>query len=149
MTYKAAASGFNLGGGKSVIIGNPHEDKTEALFRSLGRYIETLGGRYIVAEDVGISTGEIHHIQVETSYVVDADVSYGGPGDPSPFTALGVLQGMRACVEEVFDTSSLEGRTVAVQGLRHVGYQPVPAAPRGGGAPDGHRPQDRRRRASD
>ena len=149
MTYKAPASGLNLGGGKSVIIGNPHEDKTEALFRSLGRYIETLGGRYIVAEDVGISTGDIHHIQVETSYVVGADVSYGGSGDPSPFTALGVLQGMRACVEEVFDTSSLEGRTVAVQGLGHVGYQPVPAAPLGGGAPDGHRPQDRRRRASD
>ena len=122
MTYKAAASGLNLGGGKSVIIGDPHEDKSEALFRSLGRYIETLGGRYIVAEDVGISTGDIHHIQVETSYVVGADVSYGGSGDPSPFTALGVLQGMQACVEEVFGTPSLEGRTVAVQGLGHVGH---------------------------
>ena len=122
MTYKAAASGLNLGGGKSVIIGAPHMDKTEALFRSLGRYIETLGGRYIVAEDVGISTGDIHHIQVETSYVVGADVSYGGSGDPSPFTALGVLQGMRACMEDVFGTTSLEGRIVAVQGLGHVGY---------------------------
>ena len=122
MTYKAAASGLNLGGGKSVIIGDPHTDKTEALFRSLGRYVETLGGRYIVAEDVGISTGDIHHIQVETSYVVGADVSYGGSGDPSPYTALGVLQGMRACVEEVFGATSLEGRTVAVQGLGHVGY---------------------------
>jgi leucine dehydrogenase len=123
MTYKAAASGLNLGGGKSVIIGDPHTDKSEALFRSLGRYIETLAGRYIVAEDVGISTGDIHHIQVETSYVVGAEVSYGGSGDPSPFTALGVLQGMRACVEEVFGTTSLEGRTVAVQGLGHVGYR--------------------------
>ena len=122
MTYKAAASGLNLGGGKSVIIGDPHTDKTEALFRSLGRYIETLGGRYIVAEDVGISTGDINYIQVETSYVVGVDVTYGGSGDPSPFTALGVLQGMRACVEEVFGTTSLEGRTVAVQGLGHVGY---------------------------
>jgi leucine dehydrogenase len=122
MTYKAAASGLNLGGGKCVIIGDPHTDKTEALFRSLGRYVETLGGRYIVAEDVGISTGDIHHIQVETSYVVGADVSYGGSGDPSPFTALGVVQGMRACVQEVFGTTSLEGRTVAVQGLGHVGY---------------------------
>ena len=84
MTYKAAASGLNLGGGKSVIIGDPHEDKSEALFRSLGRYIETLGGRYIVAEDVGISTGDIHHIQVETSYVVGADVSYGGWVIPPP-----------------------------------------------------------------
>ena len=122
MTYKAAASNLNLGGGKSVIIGDPHKDKTEALFRSLGHYIETLGGRYIVAEDVGISTGDIHHIQVETSYVVGADVSYGGSGDPSPFTALGVLQGMRACVEEVFGATSLEDRTIAVQGLGHVGH---------------------------
>jgi leucine dehydrogenase len=122
MTYKAAASGLNLGGGKSVIIGDPHKDKTEALFRSLGRYVETLGGRYIVAEDVGISTGDINYVQVETSYVVGVDVTYGGSGDPSPFTALGVLQGMRACAEEVFGTTSLEGRTVAVQGLGHVGY---------------------------
>src|SRR5215210_5562721 len=115
MTYKAAASGLNLGGGKSVVIGDPHKDKAEALFRSLGRYIETLGGRYIVAEDVGISTGDMNHVQVETSHVVGVDVTYGGSGDPSPFTALGVLQGMRACVEEVFGMTSLEGRTVAVQ----------------------------------
>ena len=81
-----------------------------------------MGGRYIVAEDVGISTGDINYIQVETSHVVGVDVTYGGSGDPSPFTALGVLQGMRACVEEVFGTTSLEGRTVAVQGLGHVGY---------------------------
>src|SRR5918997_989122 len=121
MTYKAAVSGLNLGGGKSVIIGDPHKDKSEALFRSLGRYVETLGGRYIVAEDVGISTGDINYIQVETSHVVGVDVTYGGSGDPSPFTALGVLQGMRACAEEVFGTTSLEGRTVAVQGLGHVG----------------------------
>jgi leucine dehydrogenase len=122
MTYKAAASGLNLGGGKSVIIGDPHKDKSEALLRSLGRYVETLGGRYIVAEDVGISTGDMNYVQVETSHVVGVDVTYGGSGDPSPFTALGVVQGMRACVEEVFGTTSLEDRTVAVQGLGHVGY---------------------------
>jgi leucine dehydrogenase len=122
MTYKAAASGLNLGGGKTVIIGDPHKDKSEALFRSLGRYIETLGGRYIVAEDVGISTGDMNHVQVETSHVVGVDVTYGGSGDPSPFTALGVLQGIRTCVEEVFGTNSLNGRMVAVQGLGHVGY---------------------------
>jgi leucine dehydrogenase len=122
MTYKAAASGLNLGGGKSVIIGDPRADKSEALFRSFGRYIETLGGRYIVAEDVGTSTEDANFIRVETSYVVGVDVTHGGSGDPSPFTALGVLQGMRACVEEVFGTTSLEGRTVAVQGLGHVGY---------------------------
>ncbi len=122
MTYKAAASGLNLGGGKSVIIGDPRTDKSEALFRSFGRYIETLGGRYIVAEDVGTSTEDANFIRVETSHVVGVDVTRGGSGDPSPFTALGVLQGMRACVEEVFGTTSLEGRTVAVQGLGHVGY---------------------------
>jgi leucine dehydrogenase len=122
MTYKAAASGLNLGGGKSVIIGDPRTDKSEALFRSFGRYIETLGGRYIVAEDVGTSTEDANFIRVETSYVVGVDVTRGGSGDPSPFTALGVLQGMRACIEDVFGTTSLEGRTVAVQGLGHVGY---------------------------
>ena len=122
MTYKAAASGLNLGGGKSVIFGDPNRDKSEALFRSFGRYIETLGGRYIVAEDVGTSTEDANYIRVETSHVVGVDVTRGGSGDPSPFTALGVRQGMRACAEEVFGTASLEGRTVAVQGLGHVGY---------------------------
>ncbi|MDQ4126378.1 MAG: leucine dehydrogenase [Actinomycetota bacterium] len=122
MTYKAAASGLNLGGGKSVIIGDPRTDKSEALFRSFGRYIETLGGRYIVAEDVGTSTEDANFIRVETSHVVGVDITRGGSGDPSPFTALGVLHGMRACVEEVFGTASLEGRTVAVQGLGQVGY---------------------------
>jgi leucine dehydrogenase len=122
MTYKAAASGLNLGGGKSVIIGDPDRDKTEELFRSFGRYIETLGGRYITAEDVGTSTEDMENIRIETSHVVGVDVTHGGSGDPSPFTALGVLHGMRACAEEVFGSSSLEGRTVAVQGLGHVGY---------------------------
>jgi leucine dehydrogenase len=122
MTYKAAASGLNLGGGKSVIIGNP-EDKSEELLRSFGRYIETLGGRYIVAEDVGTSTEDMEHIRIETSHVVGVDVTHGGSGDPAPFTALGVQQGMRACAEEVFGRPSLEGRTVAVQGLGNVGYK--------------------------
>ncbi|HET7272445.1 MAG TPA: Glu/Leu/Phe/Val dehydrogenase [Rubrobacter sp.] len=122
MTYKAAASGLNLGGGKSVIIADPNTDKSEALFRSFGRYIETLGGRYIVAEDVGTSTEDANFIRVETSHVVGVDVTRGGSGDPSPLTALGVRQGMRACAEEVFGKTSLEGLTVAVQGLGHVGY---------------------------
>jgi leucine dehydrogenase len=121
MTYKAAASGLNLGGGKSVIIGDPERDKSEELFRSFGRYIETLGGRYIVAEDVGTSTEDMENIRIETSHVVGVDVTHGGSGDPSPFTALGVLHGMRACAEEIFGLASLEGRTVAVQGLGHVG----------------------------
>ena len=122
MTYKAAASGLNLGGGKSVIFGDPDRDKTEALFRSFGRYVETLGGRYVAAEDVGTSTEDISHIQVETPHVVGVDVTRGGSGDPSPLTALGVVQGMRACAEEVFGSASLRDRTVAIQGLGHVGY---------------------------
>ena len=120
MTYKAAASGLDLGGGKSVIIGDPR-DKSEELFRSFGRYLETLGGRYIVAEDVGTSTEDMEYIRIETSHVVGVDVTHGGSGDPSPFTALGVLQGMKACAEEVFGDASLEGLTVAVQGVGHVG----------------------------
>ena len=122
MTYKAAASGLNLGGGKSVIFGDPDRDKTEALFRSFGRYVETLGGRYVAAEDVGTSTEDISHIQVETPHVVGVDVTRGGSGNPSPVTALGVVQGMRACAEEVFGSASLRDRTVAIQGLGHVGY---------------------------
>jgi leucine dehydrogenase len=122
MTYKAAASGLNLGGGKSVIIGDPERDKSEQLFRSFGRYLETLGGRYIVAEDVGTSTEDMENIRIETSHVVGVDVTHGGSGDPSPFTALGVLQGMKACAEEVFGSPTLGGRTVTVQGLGHVGW---------------------------
>src|SRR5215211_4758253 len=122
MTYKAAASGLNLGGGKSAIIGDPEHDKSEELFRSFGRYLETLGGRYIVAEDVGTSTEDMEYIRIETSHVVGVDVTHGGSGDPSPFTALGVLRGIRACAEEVFGSPSLEDRMVAVQGLGHVGW---------------------------
>jgi leucine dehydrogenase len=123
MTYKAAASGLNLGGGKSVIIGDPHKDKSEALFRSFGRYVETLGGRYITAEDVGTSIEDMENIRLETPHVVGVDVTHGGSGDPSPFTALGVKEGMLACADETFGTPSPEGLTVAVQGLGHVGYQ--------------------------
>jgi leucine dehydrogenase len=122
MTYKAAASGLNLGGGKSAIIGDPEHDKSEELFRSFGRYLETLGGRYIVAEDVGTSTEDMEYIRIETSHVVGVDVTHGGSGDPSPFTALGVLRGIKACAEEVFGSPSLEDRMVAVQGLGHVGW---------------------------
>jgi leucine dehydrogenase len=123
MTYKAAASGLNLGGGKSVIIGDPHKDKSEALFRSFGRYVETLGGRYITAEDVGTAIEDMENIRLETPHVVGVDVTHGGSGDPSPFTALGVKEGMLACADETFGTPSPEGLTVAVQGLGHVGYQ--------------------------
>src|SRR4028119_1588319 len=92
MTYKAAASGLNLGGGKSVIIGDPCTDKSETLFRSFGRYIETLGGRYIVAEDVGTSPEDATFIRAETGHAAGGDVTPGGAGDPSP----GPLRGRHA-----------------------------------------------------
>lgn len=121
MTYKNAAAGLNLGGGKTVIIGDPQRDKSEALFRAFGRYIESLGGRYITAEDVGTSVEDMAYIRMETKHVCGT-VGKGGSGDPSPFTAMGVWKGMKACCLEVYGNDSLNGKTVAVQGLGHVGY---------------------------
>lgn len=122
MTFKAAASGLDLGGGKAVILGDPRREKSPELFRSFGRYVESLGGRYIASEDVGVSPEDLAHVHMETSYAVGEDRARGGSGDPSPFTALGVLQGIRACVEEVYGSASLAGLTVAVQGVGSVGY---------------------------
>jgi leucine dehydrogenase len=122
MTYKAAASGLNLGGGKTVIIGDPSKDKSEALFRTLGIYIESLNGRYITAEDVGTTVSDMEVIHLETKYVVGISTSRGGSGDPSLVTAYGIFRGMKACVEEVFDDDSFQGRAVAIQGIGHVGF---------------------------
>jgi leucine dehydrogenase len=122
MTYKAAAAGLNLGGGKAVIIGDPKKDKSEALFRAFGRSIEAVGGRYITAEDVGTDVNDMEYIFMETASVTGVDTSHGGSGDPSPFTALGVLQGMRAACEVVYDGGGLAGRRVAIQGLGNVGF---------------------------
>lgn len=119
MTYKAAAMGLNLGGGKAVIWGNPKTDKTEELLRAYGRFIQTLHGRYITAEDVGTTVEDMNIILQETDYVAGrADVS----GDPSPVTAFGVYRGMKACARWVWQSETLRGRTVAVQGLGKVGY---------------------------
>src|ERR1700758_4376930 len=93
MTYKAAVSGLNLGGGKAVIIGDPRTDKSEALFRAFGRYVEGMGGRYITAEDVGPSLREMVWIRSETKYVTGIPVELGGSGDPSPVTARGTYVG--------------------------------------------------------
>jgi len=121
MTYKAAVSGLNLGGGKAVIIGDPTKDKSEALFRAFGRYIETLHGRYITAEDVGSSIQDMSYINMETDHVTGITVARGGSGDPSPVTARGVYNGIKACWNHKEGTSNLKGITVAVQGLGHVG----------------------------
>ena len=121
MTYKASAAGLNLGGGKAVIIGDPNSDKSVGLFRSLGRFIESLGGRYITTEDVGTTESDMKQIRAETRHVTGLPISWGASGDPSPPTALGVYQGMKACAEEVFGGGSLRGRTVAIQGFGKVG----------------------------
>lgn len=122
MTYKAAAAGLNLGGGKTVVLGNPKTDKSEALFRALGRFIEGLHGRYITAEDVGTTVGDMDVIHQETRYVTGVSQAYGSSGNPSPVTALGVFRGMTAAAREAFGTDDLAGKTVAIQGVGNVGY---------------------------
>ncbi|RMF86430.1 MAG: Glu/Leu/Phe/Val dehydrogenase, partial [Nitrospinota bacterium] len=126
MTYKYAAAGVNLGGGKCVIMGNPKTDKSEALFRALGRFIHRLNGLYITGEDVGTTLRDMEYIRMETPYVVTLPRSWGGAGPIAPATALGVVEGMKACAQEVFGTDDLAGRSVAVQGLGMVGSEVVP-----------------------
>jgi len=122
MTYKNAAMGLNLGGGKAVIIGDPRKDKSEELFRAFGRFVETLGGRYITAEDVGTSTEDMEIIAHETSYVCGlASTS----GNPSPVTAFGVLRAMMASAKEAFGSDDLKGLKVTVQGVGSVGLNLV------------------------
>lgn len=123
MTYKAAVSGLNLGGGKAVIIADPKKDKSEALFRAYGRFIESLNGRYITAEDVNISVEDIDHIYTETNYVCGVDKTHGGSGNPAPYTALGVFRGMQASATKTWGDRSLEGKTIGVQGVGSVGLE--------------------------
>jgi leucine dehydrogenase len=122
MTYKAAAAGLDLGGGKAVIIGDPKRDRSEELLRAYGRFIESLGGRYITAEDVGTSREDMDVLRRETRWVTGVSKRLGGSGDPSPVTAYGVFQGIRACVEEALRITSLDGLRVVVQGAGKVGY---------------------------
>ncbi len=119
MTYKAAAAGLNLGGGKGVIIGNPKKDKSEAMWRAYGRYVQSLGGRYITAEDVGVDDKDLEIVSQETRYAVGLP---GKSGDPSPATAYGCFYGMRAVAEKLWGDASLKGRTISVQGVGSVGY---------------------------
>lgn len=119
MTQKNSAAGLDLGGGKAVIIGDPKEIKSEALFRTFGKYIEGLSGRYITAEDMNTTTQDMAWINTETDYVVGLE---GKSGDPSPVTALGVFRGIQAGANEAFGSDDLQGKIVAVQGLGAVGY---------------------------
>ncbi|MEY4568228.1 MAG: hypothetical protein RLY14_3198 [Planctomycetota bacterium] len=125
MTFKAACSGLNLGGGKAVIIGDPKTQKSEALFRAFGRFVNSLNGRYITAEDVGTTVREMEYVFMETPWVTGIPKAFGGSGDPSPYTAHGVLMGVKASVKEKMDQDSLKGVRVAVQGLGNVGYHLV------------------------
>lgn len=122
MTYKNAAAGLNLGGGKTVIIGDPKTDKNEEMFRAFGRYIEGLNGRYITAEDVGTTEEDMDLIHLETEYVAGTSGGAGASGNPSPVTAYGVYVGMKAAAKEAFGTDSLKGKKVAVQGVGNVAY---------------------------
>lgn len=120
MTYKNAAAGLNFGGGKTVIMGDPKKIKSEVLFRTLGRYIEGLNGRYITAEDVNSTTEDMFYVNQETDYVVGLE---GKSGNPSPVTAFGVYRGILAALESVYGSSDLNGKTIAIQGLGAVGYE--------------------------
>ena len=122
MTYKAAAAGLNLGGAKAVILGDPKKDKSEVLFRSMGRYVDSLGGSYITAEDVGTDMEDMETILTETPWVTGVSPAHGGGGDPSPVTAYGVLRGIKAAFKWHFGDKELTGHSVAIQGLGSVGY---------------------------
>lgn len=121
MTYKAAAAGLNLGGGKAVIIGDPKTQKSEGLFRAFGQFVNSLNGKYITAEDVGTGVNDMEHVFMETPWVTGIPKDFGGSGDPSPYTAHGVLMGIKAAAHEKFGTDSLKGMRIAVQGLGNVG----------------------------
>lgn len=126
MTYKYAAAGVNLGGGKVVIIGDPKKQKSEMLFRALGRFINNLRGEYLTGEDVGTTLQDMDYIRMETPYVITLSKESGGAGPIGGATAFGVLQAMKACAEETWGVgANLQGRKIIVQGLGAVGYPMV------------------------
>lgn len=121
MTFKAAISGLNLGGGKAVLIGDAKTMKTEAYLRRFGKFIQSLSGKYITAEDVNMSTRDMEYIGMETKYVTGLPESMGGGGDPSPVTAYGVYMGMKATAKKVYGNDSLGAKRIGVQGVGQVG----------------------------
>ncbi len=121
MTYKSSSMGLALGGGKAVIIGDPRKDKSEELFRAFGKFVDSLGGRYITAEDVGTTTDDMDIIRTETKHVSGL-AGHGHSGNPSPVTAFGVFRAMAASLKVVFGSDDFAGRKVAMQGVGSVGY---------------------------
>ena len=125
MTYKYAAAGVNLGGGKAVIIGDPKRKDREPVFRALGKFINRLGGKYITGEDVGTTLNDMEYIRMETEHVVTLPTYLGGAGDIAPMTAFGTIRSMQACCNRVYGSTSLEGKRIAIQGLGAVGHNVV------------------------
>ncbi|HET9202027.1 MAG TPA: Glu/Leu/Phe/Val dehydrogenase [Acidimicrobiia bacterium] len=121
MTYKAAAAGLDLGGGKAVIIGDPATDKSELLLRAYARIVDSLGGRYITAEDVGTTTADVDVMRRETRWALGSSIAEGGAGDPSPVTSRGLFAAARAMSEFIWGDAELAGRRFAVQGVGKVG----------------------------
>src|SRR4051794_7124122 len=121
MTYKNSLAGLDLGGGKAVIIGDPHTHKTEALLRAYGRFVESLGGRYLTACDVGTYNADLDVVARETRFAHGRSLAHGGCGDSSVLTAYGVFQGMRAAAQHRWGKPSLAGRTVGIAGVGKVG----------------------------
>ncbi len=122
MTYKAAAAGIDFGGGNAVILGDPGSAKSEPLFRAFGRFLNTLQGRCIIGEDVGTNEFDLVQMAKETKYVLGLPKAYGGSGETGDMTALGVVTAMRAGLTQLYGSPSLQGRSVAIQGLGKVGY---------------------------
>lgn len=121
MTYKSAVAETGLGGGKSVILGDPATMKSEALFRAMGRFVDSFGGRYITAEDMNIGIPDLEIVHEETKWVTGLRRSEGSSGNPSPYTAEGCLIGIRAVIEKLDGSTSLEGKRVVIQGVGAVG----------------------------
>ncbi len=120
MTYKSAISGLNLGGGNAIIIGDPKKEKSEKLFRTFGKYVDGLGGRYITAEDVGTNVSDMEYVRMETKYVAGISKALGGSGDPSPVTAYGIFVGIKAMMKHLYGYDSLRGKKIAIQGAGNV-----------------------------
>jgi valine dehydrogenase (NAD+) len=125
MAYKAACAGLDLGGGKAVIIGDPSTEKTEALLRAYGRFVQAINGRYYTACDVGTYVEDMDIVARECSFVTGRSPAYGGAGDSSILTAFGVFQGMRAAAEVAWGSPSLRGRRVGIAGVGKVGHHLV------------------------
>ena len=117
MTFKAAISGLSLGGGKAVIIGDSRKDKTQKLMRKFGQFVDSLGGKYITAEDVGMTPKDMEYVRMETNHVTGIPKSLGGSGDPSPVTAFGVYLGIKASAKYKWGNDNLKDKIVLVQGI--------------------------------